>query len=210
MTAAFSHAQLLAWRNEPIEIGAQAAKSAALRFGNSTWIRDTPPCAKGCIASIVRNNETVVCDAWPSPEALDENDRVVLIVSPDTTTSWLAYLDHLSRGGPERFAIAPLSRLSGATFKLWLIASARLILSPGKRTIHVEACHDALGVGLAQVALDFGANVLAGPIDPDRHLPLAGVSRPTERTFVGLTTLVEQAGRIPRTGKNDPFAGAKL
>ena len=80
-------------------------------------------------------------------------------------------------------SIAPYSRLPAGTHRLWLVAVARLALPA---TIRVEARHDLVGIRLAQVALGFGADVLSGPIESDRHLPVAGVTRPNEATLAGL------------------------
>ena len=63
--------------------------------------------------------------------------------------------------------------------------------------IRVEARHDLVGIRLAQVALGFGADTLAGPIAPPRVLPLAGVSRPDENTVAALSLLVTEAGLTP-------------
>jgi 2-iminoacetate synthase ThiH len=82
----------------------------------------------------------------------------------------------------------------GGLHRLWLLAAARLALPAGVR---VEVRHDLCGIRLAQVALGFGADTLAGPIDPVRHLPLAGVPRPSEATADGLCELVRQAGLTP-------------
>ena len=61
----------------------------------------------------------------------------------------------------------------------------------------MQARHDLIGIRVAQVALGFGADTLAGPVQPDRSLPLAGVTRPNENTHAGLRALVEQAGLTP-------------
>ena len=58
----------------------------------------------------------------------------------------------------------------------------------------MAARHDLVGIRLAQLAVGFGADTLAGPIEPDRVLPLAGVTRPDENTLAGLTALVESLG----------------
>jgi 2-iminoacetate synthase ThiH len=70
--------------------------------------------------------------------------------------------------------------------------------------VRVEVRHDLHGVRLAQVALGFGADTLAGPIDAGRHLPLAGVPRPSETSEAALSELVRQAGLEPITHRPQP------
>jgi 2-iminoacetate synthase ThiH len=88
-------------------------------------------------------------------------------------------------------SLAPFSTDAAGTHRLWAIAVARLVLPAA---IRVEARHDLIGIRLAQVALGFGADTIAGPIAPERHLPVAGVPRPDETTITGLHKLIEQAG----------------
>ncbi|MBC8068619.1 MAG: hypothetical protein IAG13_09830, partial [Deltaproteobacteria bacterium] len=87
--------------------------------------------------------------------------------------------------------IAAGSHTAAGLHRLWCIAVLRLTM-PAQ--VLVEARHDHLGIRLAQIALGFGADVLAGPIDADRSLPLCGVTRPDEATHAGLATLVRHAG----------------
>ena len=57
--------------------------------------------------------------------------------------------------------------------------------------------HDLVGIRLAQIALGFGVDTFAGPLQSDRKLPLAGVTRPDEATREGIATLVRAAGLRP-------------
>jgi hypothetical protein len=88
-------------------------------------------------------------------------------------------------------AVAPFSVHAAGTHRLWAISAARLALPA---SIRVEARHDLIGIRLAQVALGFGADTLSGPVTADRHLPVAGVTRPDETSITGLRNLIEQAG----------------
>lgn len=191
-------AQLLARLCEPLQNGAPALARARALFGDLVWIRDCVAVTSAA-ATVTRGGKARACERWPSPSTLRDDDELVVEVAPDDAAAYLAYLHELDDSGPARFAVAPTSPADGATFKLWLVACARLVL--GRRdgtTVHIEARHDRLGLRLAQVALAFGADVLAGPLADERHLPLAGVTRPTENSRTGLEILVQQADRRPR------------
>jgi 2-iminoacetate synthase ThiH len=94
-------------------------------------------------------------------------------------------------GLPAGTSVAPHCPRPGGLLRLHLIAAARLALPLGVR---VEVRHDLIGVRLAQVALGFGADTLAGPQDSGRHLPLAAIPRPSETSQAALCELVRQAG----------------
>ena len=113
-----------------------------------------------------------------------------------TTRPYCAYLERLSDAALPEAIFAPWCRESRGIHRLWCVAAARVALPD---QIRVAARHDLLGIRVAQVALGFGADALAGPIEPDRTLPLAGVTRPTENTRAGLRALIEQAGLRPTT-----------
>lgn len=131
---------------------------------------------------------------WPEPTALRAGDRVVLQVDRARADAYFAYLVRLAAAAPAGVAIAPFCTRAGGLFRLHLLCAARIALPAG---IRVEARHDLLGIRLAQVALGFGADTLAGPLASSRHLPLAGVTRPDEATPEGLATLVAQAELEP-------------
>ncbi|WAS98645.1 hypothetical protein [Nannocystis punicea] len=131
---------------------------------------------------------------WPEPGALRAGDRLVLQVDRARLAAYFAYLSRLAAEAPEGLAVAPFCALAGGLMRLHLIAAARIAL-PGR--VRVEARHDLLGIRLAQVALGFGADTLAGPLAATRKLPLAGVPRPDEATPAGLAALIERAGLEP-------------
>ena len=132
--------------------------------------------------------------AWPDPASLRPGDRLVLAVDHDQLPAYCAWLLRAAATAPG-WSLAPFSRRPGGLFRLHLIAAARLALPAGVR---VEVRHDLVGVRLAQVALQFGADTLAGPLDASRHLPLAGVPRPSETSAMALAELVRQAGFEPQ------------
>lgn len=131
---------------------------------------------------------------WPDPASLRPGDRLVVQVDRARADAYFAYLLRLAAAAPAGLSVAPFCARPGGLFRLHLLCAARVALPAGVR---VEARHDLLGIRLAQVALGFGADTLAGPLAPPRHLPLAGVTRPDEATPAGLATLVEQAGLEP-------------
>jgi hypothetical protein len=132
--------------------------------------------------------------AWPDPAILRPGDRLVLAVDHDQLPAYCAWLLLAAAAAPG-WSLAPFSPRPGGLFRLHLIAAARLALPAGVR---VEVRHDLVGVRLAQVALQFGADTLAGPLDAGRHLPLAGVPRPSETSAMALAELVRQAGFEPQ------------
>lgn len=140
--------------------------------------------------------------AWPEVDSLRPGQCVALEVeaSDEGAHAWLNWLDTLAQSSvatqslASPLRVAPYTETPAGTFRLWAIAAARLRLPA---TVRVEARHDLVGIRLAQVALRFGADTLAGPIDADRHLPLAGVTRPNENTHAGLFALIEQCGLEP-------------
>ncbi|WP_434415209.1 hypothetical protein [Nannocystis pusilla] len=131
---------------------------------------------------------------WPEPGALRAGDRLVLQVDRGRLGAYFEYLSRLAAAAPEGLSVAPFCALAGGLMRLHLIAAARVAL-PGR--VRVEARHDLLGIRLAQVALGFGADTLAGPLAQTRKLPLAGVPRPDEATPAGLAALIERAGLEP-------------
>jgi hypothetical protein len=202
--ASFDAATLLRLAGFPPLLGAWAMEVRTLLFGRRTLLRPTieHPLPSG--PALLRREQLIELDTWPDPEAWQAGDRLMLpIASGDTAMAsdyvhWLLELaEHhahtplpsLPHVGP--CSLAPFSTDAAGTHRLWAIAVARLVLPAA---IRVEARHDLVGIRLAQVALGFGADTIAGPIAPERHLPVAGVPRPDETTITGLHKLIEQAG----------------
>lgn len=189
--------------NPPL-LGAWAMEVRTQLFGRRTLLRPTPEHPRPIGPALLRRDELIELEAWPEPEAWQAGDRLMVpIESGDEPTiqyyvHWLLALAEHAKQHPLPVlphlgpcSIAPFSTDPAGTHRLWAIAVARLVLPA---TIRVEARHDLVGIRLAQVALGFGADTLAGPTDPDRHLPVAGVPRPDEATITGLRKLIEQAG----------------
>lgn len=128
---------------------------------------------------------------WPEPTALQPGDRLLLRVAPDELPAYCAWLVAAAPRLPPHTSLAPWCPTPGGLLRLHLIAAARLALP---LTTRVEVRHDLIGIRLAQVALGFGADTLAGPQDNSRHLPLAAVPRPSETSQAALCELVRQAG----------------
>ena len=126
---------------------------------------------------------------------IEPGDRLVLRVEHDQLAAYCAWLIRAATVAID-WTLTPFCPQPGGLFRLHLIAAARLAL-PAR--VRVEVRHDLHGVRLAQVALGFGADTLAGPIDAGRHLPLAGVPRPSETSAAALCELVRQAGLEPTT-----------
>lgn len=195
---------LLRLAGNPPLLGAWAMEVRTQLFGKRTLLRPTPQHARPSGPALLRRDELIDLDSWPEPEAWQAGDRLMLPIEPDDASTirhyaqWLLTLaEHAKRQplpelphlGP--CSIAPFSTDAAGTHRLWAIAVARLVLPAA---IRVEARHDLVGIRLAQVALGFGADTIAGPISPERHLPVAGVPRPDETTITGLHKLIEQAG----------------
>ena len=136
-----------------------------------------------------------VAERWPEPEAWPAAGIAVVHVADDEA-SRRAYVQWLSRVAEAGVSgeVAPTGPEAAGLHKLWCIAAARLRLPA---SVRVQVRHDLVGIRLTQIALGLGADVLAGPVEADRTLPLAGVTRPTETTRAGLHTLVRQAGFRP-------------
>lgn len=201
---------LLALRDNPPRLGHLAMERRADLFDRRTLLRPTPttipPTAPPTGPAILRRDQQLEIAAWPQPEAWQAGDRVMIPVEPDDDLAAVRYvawlldlaahearhpLDPNALLGP--CSVAPFCASPAGTHRLWLIGVARLAL-PG--SIRVEARHDLIGIRLAQVALGFGADTLAGPVEAERHLPVAGVTRPNEASITGLRNLIEQAGLI--------------
>jgi hypothetical protein len=197
---------LLALRDNPPRLGHLAMERRADLFDRRTLLRPTPSIDPPTGPAILRRDQQLDLAAWPEPAAWQPGDRVMIPVELDDElaayryVAWLldlaAYearqpLDPNTLLGP--CSVAPFCASPAGTHRLWLIGVARLAL-PG--SIRVEARHDLIGIRLAQVALGFGADTLAGPVEAERHLPVAGVTRPNEASITGLRNLIEQAGLV--------------
>jgi hypothetical protein len=188
----------LAMFERPAVLGQHGASARRRAFGERIWVRAAPAHAPPAVAGLLRDDTLVELAAWPEPAALRPGDRVVVQVpaTPADRARFMAWL-HAVAAASRAFAglaVAPTAPTPGGTHRLWCIAAARLSLPA---TVRVEARHDLLGIRLAQLAVGFGADTLAGPIAPDRTLPLCGVTRPDEATRAGLATLVRQVGLEP-------------
>jgi hypothetical protein len=176
-------AELLGLFDDPPRAGARAAAVRDAEFGHRIVVCGAP--------------ERAASADWPDPGSIAEGERVVLEVEPDAAArarfaAWLI----AAAARDVSWSLAPCSRASAGLHRLWCIAAARLAL-PAR--VRIEARHDLIGIRLAQIALGFGADTLAGPIQPDRSLPLAGVTRPDEATAAGLATLVREAALEPQS-----------
>lgn len=185
---------LLALHGEPLLAAARArARRDALR-GRTIRISATAP---GDVPVAARRERvgTPALDhlAWPHADMMAAGDRWLVQIDADDDARARFAAWALATGAADLPAlrIAPCSRTAAGLHRLWCVAVLRLAM-PSQ--VLVEARHDLLGIRLAQIALGFGADVLAGPIAPDRSLPLCGVTRPDEATRAGLATLVRHAG----------------
>jgi hypothetical protein len=220
-----NHAALLALFSDPADAGRRACAARERAFGPAIWIRAAPAHPAPALAALIRDDRVIdlpvpkdmsstpcpeghdinraaaapvpeatsSTPAWPDPAALRPGDRLVLAVDHDQLPAYCAWLLRAAAAAPG-WSLAPFAPRPGGLFRLHLIAAARLALPAGVR---VEVRHDLHGVRLAQVALQFGADTLAGPLDVGRHLPLAGVPRPSETSAMALGELVRQAGLEP-------------
>lgn len=202
---------------DPATAARLACEARARGFGRQIWVRSAPA-QLAVSAAIVRADRVLdlssaTCPGdpvpadmsagpatppdlpWPDPATLHAGDRLVLRVEHDQLPAYCAWLLRAA-AAPATWTLAPWCPTPGGLFRLHLIAAARLALPP---TVRVEVRHDLIGVRLAQVALGFGADTLAGPQDAGRHLPLAGVPRPNETSEAALCELVRQAGLEPIT-----------
>lgn len=172
---------LLSLHLQPASAGRRASAVRAAMFGDSIWVRGTDP---------------VSPEPRPWPEHAKSGDDVLLHVEP-TDAGRSAYATWLLQTGstlPAGVAVSAWSTEAAGLHRLWCLAAARIALPSGVR---VEVRHDLVGIRLAQIALGFGVDTFAGPLQGDRKLPLAGVTRPDEATREGIATLVRAAGLCP-------------
>jgi len=184
---------------DPAGAAARACDARARGSDRRIHVRSTPGHPMPAVAGVIRgdtfhhlSSETA---RWPDPRTLEPGDRLVLRVEHDQLAAYCAWLIRAATVAID-WTLTPFCPQPGGLFRLHLIAAARLAL-PAR--VRVEVRHDLHGVRLAQVALGFGADTLAGPIDAGRHLPLAGVPRPSETSAAALCELVRQAGLEPTT-----------
>jgi hypothetical protein len=191
-------AELHALFAEPALAGRRACRHRARAHARRILIRQAPPHTSSAPATVLRGPTAHdLDDALPDLSlgtSIHPGDRLIVRVDQGDLLAYCAWLVTAARRLPPATSLAPYSPRPGGLLRLHLIAAARLALP---LSIRVEARHDLLGVRLAQVALDFGADTLAGPIDAGRHLPLAGVPRPSETSRDALAMLIRQAGLDP-------------
>lgn len=187
-------AQLLELRKQPPRMGRLASAARRRAFGDEAQLREAHPQPEVGRAAITRAGDFIRCDEWPQASLLRAHDEVLVAVEPGEEAQWASYISELASQLTVACTVAPFSRATAGTHRLWLFASARIVLPD---FVHVEVRHDLVGIRLAQVALGFGADTLGGPVETDRKLPLAGVTRPNENTRAGLASLIEQVGLTP-------------
>lgn len=208
---ALDAAALLDLRRDPPRAGRLAMDRRVALFEQRTLLRPSPSHPLPSGPALLRGDALRLRSSWPEPPAWEPGDRVMLPIEPGDEAAaqryvaWLLELAEHQAPGPDGprdpgstsalgpCSLAPFCASAAGTHRLWLIAAARLALPP---TIRVEARHDLIGIRLAQIALGFGADTLAGPVAAERHLPVAGVTRPNEASLTGLRNLIAQAGLV--------------
>lgn len=194
---------VLSWIHEPLVAAARARVRRDAWFGRHIRIAALPARSADDLpeAAIVRDGRLEPVERWSQASLRHGDELLVHVDASDAARSgWATGLAELAGRELPAISIAPFSRTAAGLHRLWCIAAARVLL-PAR--VRVVARHDLLGIRLAQVALGFGADTLAGPIAADRSLPLCGVTRPDETSFAGLATLVRHAGLVP---PNHPVA----
>lgn len=173
--------ELRALHLSPASAGRRASTRRAEMFGDDIWIR-------GCDAA------TGEPAAWPM--SAEPGDTLLLHVEPteDGRTAYISWLLEVGATLPAGVAVSAYSTEAAGLHRLWCLAAARMALPAGVR---VEVRHDLVSIRLAQIALGFGVDTFAGPLESDRKLPLAGVTRPDEATREGIATLIRSAGLRP-------------
>ncbi|MCR9163562.1 MAG: hypothetical protein ACE37F_15860 [Nannocystaceae bacterium] len=172
---------LLSLHHNPASAGRRASARRAEMFGEAIWIRGADP-----ISPEIR--------PWPSSASAGEHLVVHVEPNAQARRAYAAWLLDNGAALPAGVAVTAYSREAAGLHRLWCLAAARLAL-PSR--VRVEVRHDLVGIRLAQIALGFGVDTFAGPLESDRKLPLAGVTRPDEATREGIATLVRAAGLRP-------------
>ncbi len=181
----FTKDDLLSLHLQPAPAGRRAAARRMALFGDAIWIRELP----------------VAGAPGPLPDVAEPGANLLLQIDA-TQAGREAYAQWLLGAGaslPEGVSVAPYSTEAAGLHRLWCLAAARLAL-PGH--VRVQVRHDVVGIRLAQIALGFGVDTFAGPLEQNRKLPVAGVTRPDEATHAGIATLIEAAGLRPVTEPN--------
>lgn len=173
---------LLSLHLQPAHAGRQASARRAEMFGETIWVRGTEPASAEPAP-------------WPSSDAASGD--LLLHVEPTAAgrRDYATWLLETGSNLPAGACVSAYSTEAAGLHRLWCLAAARLALPAGVR---VQVRHDLVGIRLAQIALGFGVDTFAGPLEHDRKLPLAGVTRPDEATREGIATLVRAAGLQPR------------
>jgi hypothetical protein len=174
-------------------MGQQATVARRQAFGERCRLRASVELDPDAAAYLERRGEAEALPAWPELGRLQNGDALALRldVGDAGAAAFVDYLLELAKLDIDLY-LAPFTKEPAGTFRLWALSAARLSLPARHR---VEARHDLIGIRLAQVGLGFGADTLCGPVEPEnRHLPVAGVTRPNEATRAGLAALVEHAG----------------
>lgn len=186
---------LLSTFEHPPALAREASARRNRLLGPHVRVRPAIAAEAPPVAARERDGALEQLDSWPAAADLRDGDRLIVQVDPtdDARLRFAGWL-HEMAGASVTWSVAPYSREAAGVHRLWCIAAARLCLPA---TARVEVRHDLVGIRLAQIALGFGADTLAGPVEPDRKLPLAGVPRPTEATLAGLHTMVRQTGLAP-------------
>lgn len=186
---------LLSLYDAPPTLGRDASVHRDRLVGRRIRVRAVDVHPIPTVAARARNDGFEALDHWPEGAEIEAADRLLVQVDPtaDGRMRFARWLQAVaSRDGS--WSLAPFCRQPAGLHRLWCIAVARLSL-PG--AVHIEARHDLIGIRLAQIALGFGADTLSGPLESDRKLPLAGVTRPNEVSRAGIHTLIRQAGLEP-------------
>lgn len=173
--------ELLSLHLNPASAGRRASARRAEMFGENIWIRG-------------RAAVTGEPKAWPMSAASGED--ILLHVEPteDGREAYVSWLLEVGATLPAGVAVSAYSTEAAGLHRLWCLAAARLALP---EHVRVEVRHDLVSIRLAQIALGFGVDTFAGPLESDRKLPLAGVTRPDEATREGIATLIRAAGLRP-------------
>ncbi len=185
--------ELRALHLSPASAGRRASARRAELFGDDIWIRHLEP----------SGSEP---PAWPM--AAEPGEDLVLHVEPsdEGRNAYVSWLLEVGTALPPGVSVSAYSTEAAGLHRLWCLAAARLALPAGVR---VAVRHDLVGIRLAQIALGFGVDTFAGPLQADRKLPLAGVTRPDENTREGIATLIRAASLRPTfepTTSNDRAA----
>jgi hypothetical protein len=188
----------------PAALGRAAAELRDRLRDRTIDVQNSPRLAPAPASSAVclREGAVLECATWPRAEDIRPGDLWCVRVDAGATgaAAFAAWLGAQACTVPHAWSLAPWSGSAAGLAVAQAVAAARLALPT---TTRVVARHDLLGAHLAQISVGFGADVLAGPAEPDRSLPLAGVPRPAEGTRAALHALVVELGLVPRDVPGD-------